>query len=97
MLSISILGQRYSPRVLNYKRDGFPPGAINIMRPGKWGNIFVIGRDGSRAEVCAKYKKYYRRNKKLQASIGELTGKDLICCCKPLECHGDFLLSEANP
>lgn len=32
------------------------PGRVYIGRPGKWGNPFVIGRDGSRAEVIAKYR-----------------------------------------
>ena len=28
--------------------------------------------------------------------IGELKGKDLVCWCKPLICHGDVLLELAN-
>jgi len=29
---------------------------VYIGRPSKWGNPFVIGRDGSRADVIAKYR-----------------------------------------
>lgn len=29
---------------------------IYIGRPSKWGNPFVIGRHGSRADVIAKYR-----------------------------------------
>lgn len=31
-----------------------PEGAVNCARPGKWGNIFVVGRDGTRAQCVAK-------------------------------------------
>jgi hypothetical protein len=44
------------PRVLNKKLDRIPPGAVYIGWPGKWGNPFVIGRDGTREEVVAKYR-----------------------------------------
>ena len=45
-------------RVLNKKRDGMPAGAVYIGRTGKWGNPFVIGRGGTRAEVIAKYRNW---------------------------------------
>ena len=41
-------------RVLN-KRTGTHDGAIYIGRGSKWGNPFVIGKDGTRAEVIEKY------------------------------------------
>ena len=65
---------------------------ISIMRPGKWGNPFVIGRDGDRDEVIKKYKTYILENKKLLGDLNELLGKDLVCCCKPKRCHGDVLV-----
>jgi hypothetical protein len=40
-------------RVLN-KRTDTHDGAVYIGRGSKWGNPFVIGRDGTRAEVIAK-------------------------------------------
>lgn len=45
-------------RVLNARIVGKAPapGRVYIGRPGKWGNPFVIGRDGSREEVIAKYR-----------------------------------------
>jgi hypothetical protein len=39
-------------RVVHCKREAFN---VYIGRPGKWGNPFVIGKDGTRAEVIAKY------------------------------------------
>ena len=84
------------PRVLNKKRDGLPAGAIYIGRPAKWGNPFVIGRDGSREQVIAKFRDYVLRNGTLMADLHELRGKDLVCWCAPCACHGDLLGKLAN-
>lgn len=45
-------------KVLNARKVGKRSSAtqVYIGRPNKWGNPFVIGRDGSRAEVIAKYR-----------------------------------------
>lgn len=72
------------------------PGAVRIDRSTKWGNPFVIGRDGNRDEVCDKYEKWFWKQPQLVAALPELRGKDLECWCHPLRCHGDFLLREAN-
>ena len=85
------------PKVLNKKVTGVPDGAVYIGRPGKWGNPFVIGRDGTRGEVVAKYRAYLLGNRALMAALPELTGKDLVCWCAPEACHGDVLLELANP
>jgi hypothetical protein len=79
-----------------YDRDD--PGQVYVARPSKWGNPFKVGRDGGRLEVIEKYRKYvYRRPDLLKAiSDGELTGKVLMCYCKPLACHGDVLAEMAN-
>ena len=42
------------PRVLNKPHGPLPSGAVYIGRPSRWGNPFVIGRDGDRATVIAK-------------------------------------------
>ncbi len=68
-----------------------------IGRPSKWGNPFVIGPDGSRADVVRKFEEYLRSNPLLmEAAKKELRGKDLICFCAPLACHGDVLSRIAN-
>lgn len=56
------------PRVLNKKRSGVPTGAVYIGRPGKWGNPFVISRDGTRPEVVAKYRAYLLAKPALMAA-----------------------------
>lgn len=65
---------------------------VYIGRPSKWGNPFIIGRDGTRTEVIAKYRNYFSRYSELH----ELKGKRLICYCHPLPCHGDVLAELAN-
>lgn len=79
-------------KVLNKYRDRITTNAVNIMRPSKWGNPFVIGKDGTRQEVIAKYAEWIETQPKLLASLHELKGRDLVCCCKPEACHGDVLL-----
>lgn len=82
--------------VLNV-RNGRPPGAVFIGRPSKWGNPFVIGRDGTRAEVIEKYARWIAQQPALLNDIvGELRGKDLLCYCAPRACHGDVLHILAN-
>jgi hypothetical protein len=83
-------------QVLNKRTSGMPHGAVYIGRPSKWGNPFVIGRDGSRTEVVAKYRDHLLSSPALLAALPELRGKDLMCWCSPCACHGDVLLTFAN-
>jgi hypothetical protein len=65
---------------------------IDITRRGIWGNPYIIGRDGTRAEVIEKYRQSIIGVPELMAQLGELKGKRLGCVCKPLACHGDVLV-----
>ena len=68
---------------------------VFIGRPSKWGNPFVIDRDGTRIQVIGKYKDWFFE----QLSKGQITYDDLLglagkilgCFCKPLGCHGDVI------
>ena len=51
-------------KVLN-KRDAGASAGIYIGRGSAWGNPFVIGRDGDRAEVIEKYKNNKKSRKKI--------------------------------
>ena len=83
-------------RVLNKRVDYILKDSVYIGRPSKWGNPFVVGRDGSRIEVIRKYEAWIREQGVLMACLGELRGKDLVCWCAPLKCHGDVLMELAN-
>lgn len=65
---------------------------VYIGRGSKWGNPFVIGKDGDRNKVLKKYSEYLLNNPELLSSLGELKGKRLGCYCKPNKCHGDILV-----
>jgi len=65
---------------------------VYIGRGSKWGNKYVIGRDGNREEVVDKYEKDIRQNEHLLSLLYELKNKRLGCFCKPLSCHGDVLV-----
>lgn len=69
---------------------------VFIGRPSRWGNPFVIGRDGNREQVIAKYRAWIKTKPELLASIHELKDKKLLCFCHPLPCHGDVLAELAN-
>ena len=72
-----------------------------IGRPSVLGNPFAIGRDGTRDEVIAKYKRWlWARVKETADEVvelhrlaelakqGDLT---LVCWCAPKPCHGDVI------
>lgn len=85
-----------TPKVHNKHANTAPADAVYIGRGSKWGNPFVIGKDGNREEVIAKYKQYILANAKLLADLHEIKDKDLVCFCAPQPCHGDVLIFLAN-
>jgi Domain of unknown function (DUF4326) len=85
-----------APRLLNKRRVEVAPYAVYIGRPSKWGNPFEIGRDGTRAEVIAKHRAWLCDQPELMAALPELKGRDLLCWCAPLACHGNTLMELAN-
>ena len=72
------------------------PGSVYVGRPSMFGNPFVIGKDGSRAEVIEKYRVWF--NAKVQTDLNfakaaqQLKGQDLACWCAPQACHADVIL-----
>lgn len=79
--------------VVHCKRAPFD---VYIGRPGKWGNPFTIGKDGTREQVIAKYEAWLKTQPALLAQLPELKGKTLGCWCSPQPCHGDVLERLAN-
>jgi len=85
------------PRVLNKRFDSIPKNAVFIGRPSDWGNPFPVTKLCPREISVAKYEIYLLRHPTLiKRARVELRGKDLICFCAPLACHGDVLLRVAN-
>jgi hypothetical protein len=86
-------------RVVHCRLEPFD---VYIGRPSKWGNRFVIGKDGDRAEVIQKYEAWlWTQPQLIEEAKAELAGKVLGCWCKTKTdpnqaCHGDVLASIAN-
>jgi hypothetical protein len=70
---------------------------IYCGRPSKWGNPFIIGKDGTREEVIEKFKTYIQtRQDLIKDAKMELKGKRIACYCSPLSCHCDILAQIAD-
>ncbi len=78
------------PTVVNVRKQGKQMD-VYVGRPSAWGNPFVIGADGSREEVVAKYREWIAGQPKLLRKLPALAGKRLGCFCAPLPCHADVL------
>ena len=87
--------------IVNKKDKGKKDG-IYIGRGSILGNRFLIGKDGDREEVIAKYRVWlWGEVKKKQAVFGELRRllkiwkRDgeitLVCFCFPKRCHGEVV------
>ena len=69
---------------------------VYIGRPSKWGNPFVIGKDGTREQVIQTYRNWLMTQPSLLAALPELKGRTLGCWCSPAACHGDVLAELAD-
>lgn len=77
-------------RIVHHKHAAYD---VYIGRPSKWGNPYIIGKDGTREEVIEKYEEWVRSSPILMRSLPELKGKVLGCWCHPGDkCHGEVLL-----
>jgi hypothetical protein len=76
------------PLVVHCKRARYD---VYIGRPSKWGNPYVIGRDGTREQVIERYEQWLLQQPELMAALSELAGKTLGCWCAPHACHGEVL------
>ncbi len=86
-------------------RDAFDvlnePDVVRIDRATKFGNPYLIGPDGNRAEVIGKYRTWlWRAIEDGRIGLDELAaldGKRLACWCRPAKpCHGDVLARAAG-
>ena len=80
-----------------------PEGAVNVTRPGKWGNPFSVAEYG-RDLAIFNFRQRMRNLALINpAAFDELRGKDLMCFCplydnigRRIPCHADVLLEIAN-
>jgi hypothetical protein len=74
------------------KQDHGDDDTVYIGRPSKWGNPYVVGKDGDRSDVIALYRAYLLTQPGLMRDLEELANKRLGCHCAPQLCHGDVLM-----
>ena len=92
--STSIVATSRATKVVHCKKSKYD---VYIGRPSDWGNPFVIGKDGDRAEVIRKYRQWIMRQPELLARARrELRGQRIACWCAPEACHGDVLAEIAD-
>ena len=69
--------------------------AVRVYRRTRWGNPYVIGKHGTRAEVIDRYRAdLWRRIQAGEIALADLAalhGKTLACWCAPRPCHGHVL------
>ncbi len=74
-----------------------PPNTVSVARPHKWGNPYIVSKDGNAEECVQKFRKLIAGALWLAPGIAELRGKNLACFCKlNRPCHADVLLELAN-
>ena len=89
-------------RIVNLKHepDAVARGAVRVDRRTRFGNPFVIGRDGTREQVVERYRAdLWRRIRTGEVSLAELAAlahKPLACWCWPRRpCHAEVLARAA--
>lgn len=83
-------------RVVNKRSHRPTPDDVYIGRGSLFGNPYKIGEHGSRNHVIGMYEDWLNK----QIVNGEITvddimgldGKNLVCYCHPLPCHGMVLI-----
>lgn len=77
-------------KVVHCKKE---PYDVYCGRPSKYGNPFILGKDGNRQEVIEKYREWLIKQPLLIEEMKkELKGKVLGCWCKPQPCHCDIII-----
>ena len=84
---------------LKHEPDAVANGAVLIDRRTRWGNPFVIGRDGTRPQVIVRYRadlwRRIRAGEIPLAELAALNSRRLACHCAPRPCHGLVLARAA--
>ena len=80
------------------------PGQAYVGRPSPLGNPFELGRDGTRAQVIASYRRWLwgrlqepasteRRELERLLARAQAGRLELLCWCAPLPCHAEVIRS----
>jgi hypothetical protein len=91
-------------KVYNKRDKMIPANAVYIGRPSIFGNPYshmdntiAKFKVATRQASIDAFRTYVLNKPELVQAIKlQLKGKDLVCWCAPLPCHGDFLIELAN-
>ena len=83
-------------------RGGVQLAGVYVGRPSALGNPFLVGRDGTREDVIARYRRWlraqWRHGEAVRQELERLAAKyrrdgrlTLLCWCAPLPCHADVI------
>jgi hypothetical protein len=83
-------------------RGGVRPVGVSVGRPSALDNPFLVGRDGTREDVIARYRRWlraqWRRGGAVWQELERLAAQyrrdgplTLLCWCAPLPCHADVV------
>lgn len=91
-LKNKIAKQAKQPMLYNKRTDKIPSDAIYIGRPSPYGNPFTVEKYGR--ENAIKYFESYAKERLEREPnwLEPLRGKNLVCWCSPLPCHGTILI-----
>jgi len=56
----------------------------------------MIGKQGTRDEVCVMNEEWFVNQSDLLVLVRQLRGRDLVCWCAPERCHADLYLKLGN-
>ena len=86
------------PRVYNWRQGEPPEDAVWVMAGSPWSNPWPVTPGvRNRRQALAEFRPYAEdRHRRDPSWLAELRGADLVCCCKPKDCHADVLLELAN-
>lgn len=94
--AMRILNLRNNPTLLN------DPNNVYIGRAGRgqngfFGNPFNLQKGETRAKTLERYLAYFvdrlKRDDQFRCEVLKLRGKNLVCFCAPLPCHGNIMRS----
>lgn len=91
--------RRYHP-LIGTVYDGTEGIYVGRLQRGIFGNPFVIPRDGDRATVIAKYRRWLKEQIRADGDtwiprLAALHEERLLCHCAPEPCHAEVLIDAA--
>src|ERR1700749_1257758 len=94
----AVASQGFNLQVASRAANGLK--AVTAARPGRWGNPFVVGCDGTQSDCVARYCAWLALPGQAElprATRPTLCGSNFACwCASGAPCHGDILLALVN-